>query len=33
MTRPRRRLGGWGHALTGDAWYRDMMRLEYIRNF
>jgi hypothetical protein len=24
---------GWGHALTGDAWYRDMVRLEYVRNF
>jgi hypothetical protein len=25
--------GGWGHALTKDAWYRDMLRLEYVRNF
>ena len=24
---------GWGHALTGDTWYRDILRLEYRRMF
>lgn len=24
---------GWGHAITGDAWYRDMVRLEYVHAF
>lgn len=25
--------GGWGHALTGDVWYKDFLRLEYRRVF
>jgi hypothetical protein len=24
---------GWGHSLTGDRWYRDIIRLEYRRSF
>ncbi|MBI3466013.1 MAG: hypothetical protein HY000_23615 [Planctomycetes bacterium] len=25
--------GGWGHAVTGDVWYQDILRLEYRRVF
>jgi hypothetical protein len=24
---------GWGHAVTGDVWYQDIMRFEYRRVF
>ena len=24
---------GWGHALTGNRWYQDMLRIEYRRTF